>query len=249
MSWFRNPVNIAITIGAAILALVVIALIIYGVTTHREPILMEVCWEGNEARYVEGTEVDDGACEGAEELVWPQSQLPFAVAATKAADETVLAPGTVEREGLDAAIRDINQQLGCTVLRASADPLSAAMVAHLGEAVDVLPRGVGGRTAARAPLGWAHHDRSNSGSQLFLRCHLHVRSNVGSLRGEYLVAHHELLHCLGLAHDPDNPASAIYPFTEDDTMWDQMQAARITDADRARLRGLYCHAPMDSLGE
>lgn len=249
MSWFRKPLNIGITIGAGVLALVVIGLIAYGVYTHREPSLLEVCWVGNEARYVEGSEVDDGACEGAEELVWPTRQLPFTVAATKAVDETVLAPGAAEREGLDAAIRDINQQLGCAALRASADPLSAAMVAHLGEAVDVLPRGVGSRAAKRAPLGWAHHDRANSGDQLSLRCNLHVRSNVGSLRGEYLVAHHEILHCLGLAHDPDNPASAIYPFTEDDTMWDQMQAARITDADRARLRGLYCHAPMDSLGE
>lgn len=240
MSWFSKPLNKGVAIGAGVLALVVIALIIYGVVTHREPVLLEVCWEGSEARYVEGTEVDDGACEGAEELVWPQSQVPFAVAATKAADETVLAPGASEREALDSAIRDINQQIGCTVLRASADPLSAAMVAHLGEAVDVLPRRMGGRRPSKAPLGWAYHDRTDSRGQLSLRCHLHVRSNVGSLRGEYLVVHHEILHCLGLAHDPGNPSSAIYPFTEDDTMWETMQAARITDADRARLRSLYC---------
>lgn len=239
MSWFSKPLNKGIAIGAGVLALVVIALIIYGVVTHREPILLEVCWVGSEARYVEGTEVDDGACEGAEELVWPQSQVPFSVAATKAVDQTVLAPGASEREALDSAIRDINQQVGCDLLRPSADPLSAAMVAHLGEAVDVLPRRVGSR-AAKAPIGWAYHDRTDSGGQHSLRCHLHVRSNVGSLRGEYLVAHHEILHCLGLAHDDDNPASAIYPFTEDDSMWDRMQAARITDADRARLRSLYC---------
>jgi len=240
MSWFSKPLNKGIAIGAGVLVLVVIALIIYGVVTHREPVLLEVCWEGTEARYVEGTEVDNGTCEGAEELVWPQSQLPFSVAATKAGSETVLAPGASEREALDSAIRDINQQLGCAALRASADPLSAAMVAHLGEAVDVLPRRVGGRRPSKAPLGWAYHDRANSSSESTLRCHLHVRSNVGSLRGEYLVAHHEILHCLGLAHDQNNPASAIYPFTDDDTMWERMQAARITDADRARLRSLYC---------
>ena len=243
MSWFSKKRNIAITVGAGVLAGVVITLIIYGVVTHREPILLEVCWVNGEARYVEGMEIDDGPCAGAEELVWPASQVPFTVAASKTGDQTVLAPGTSEREALDSAIRDINQQIGCTVLRPSADPLSAAMVAHLGEAVDVLPRRVGGgglEKASRAPLGWAYHHRSDSGGQPSLRCHLHVRSNVGSLRGEYLVAHHELLHCLGLAHDPQNPASAIYPFTEDDTMWETMQAARVTDADRSRLRSLYC---------
>jgi len=237
--WFSKPLNKGIAIGAGVLALAVIGLIVFGVVTHSEPVLLEVCWVDGQARYVEGSEVDDGPCEGAEELVWPQSQVPFAVAATKDGSETVLASGAAEREALDLAIRDINQQVGCELLRGSSDPLSAAMVAHLGEAVDVLPRRVGSR-ATKTPIGWANHDRSDSGGHPSLRCHLHVRSNVGSLRGEYLVAHHELLHCLGLAHDPDNPASAIYPFTADDTMWDTMQAARITDADRSRLRSLYC---------
>lgn len=240
MSWFSKKRNIAITAAAGVLAGAVIALIVYGVITHREPVLLEVCWVNGQAHYVEGTEVDDGPCTGAEELVWPLRQVPFSVAAYAPGGQDALPPGHLGREALDSSIRDINQQIGCAALRASADPLSASMVAHLGEAVDVLPRRVGGRGPSKASLGWAYHDRSDSSGHPSLRCHLHIRSNIGSLRGEYLVAHHELLHCLGLAHDNDNPASAIYPLTEDDSMWSRMQAARITDADRARLRSLYC---------
>jgi len=242
MSWFSKKRNIAITIGAGILAVVAAALIVYGVVTHTEPVLLEVCWENNEARYVEGTEVDDGPCEGSEELVWPKSQFPLSVAAIS--DETLLAPGSARREGLDSAIRDINSQVGCELLEPVEDGAEAAIVAGVGKAVDVIARrNSGGKGAKRnaSILGWARHQRNESGADAELHCDLAVYSTVGNLRREYLVAHHELLHCLGLAHDPNNPASAIYPFTEDDTMWDRMHAARITDADRARLRELYCN--------
>lgn len=238
MSWFSKKRNIAIAVGAGVLAIVAVVLIVYGVATHTEPVLLEVCWVDDEARYVEGTEVDDGPCEGSEELVWPKKQVPFTVAATM--EEALLAPGSPGREGLDSAIRDINSQIGCKLLEPVEDGAGASIVAGVGEAVDVSNRrNSGGDRAKGSTLGWARHRRMDgAGSRIY--CDLVVYSTAGNLRNEYLVAHHELLHCLGLAHDPNNPASAIYPLTMDDTMWDRMHAARITDADRARLRELYC---------
>lgn len=239
MSWFSKKRNIVIAVGAVVLAIIAAVLIIYGVATHTEPVLLEACWVNDEARYVEGMEVDDGACEGSEELVWPKEQVPFTVAAIS--EETLLAPDSPGREGLDSAIRDINSQIGCKLLEPVEDGAGAAIVARVGEAVDVSDRRNSGRDGSKgSTLGWARHRRDGSGSDSRVYCDLVVYSTVGNLRNEYLVAHHELLHCLGLAHDPDNPASAIYPFTMDDTMWDRMHAARITDADRARLRELYC---------
>ena len=242
MSWFSKKRNIAITVVAGVLALAAIVLIIYGVVTHDEESLLRVCrWTGEGwAVYEEGaTEVEGEPCEGAEELVWPAGKVPFSVAAIEDADQTVYAEGAKQREALDSAIRDINQQFGFRLLRASSDPLSAAFVAHLGAAVDIDRRGGGGGAGAPSAkaLGWAKHHRADSSGKS-LRCHLWVRRD-GSLRVEYLVAHHELLHCIGFAHDDDNPASAMYPFTYDDTMWDRMQAARVTDSDRARGRDLY----------
>lgn len=242
MSWFKKPLNIGITIGAGVLAVVVIGLIIYGVTTHSEPGLLQVCWVDGQARYVEGTEVDDGACEGAEELVWPSSQIPLSVAAQAPDVQGFVSQGAPQREALDSAIRDINQQVGFALLASAGDGAGADIVVHLGEAVDAGGiRGAGAGEERSRPLGTARHHRTNSGGQLALRCDLHIY-NVGSLRGEYLVIHHELLHAIGLAHDPDNPASAIYPFTADDSMWERMQAARITDFDRALIRELYLTA-------
>lgn len=243
MSWFKKPLNIGITIGAAVLAVVVIGLIIYGVTTHTEAGLLQVCWLDGRAHYVEGTELDDGACEGSEELVWPESQIPLAVAAQASDVQGFVAPGASQREALDSAIRDINQQVGFALLTPVGDGAGADVVVHLGEAVDAgRIRGAGAGEERARPLGFARHHRTNSGGQPALRCDLHIYSTVGSLRGEYLVIHHELLHAIGLAHDDDNPASAIYPFTSDDTMWERMQAARITDHDRALIRELYLTA-------
>lgn len=259
MSWFGKKRNIAIAIGAAVLAVVSLALIIYGVSTHEEPVLLKVCWsEGGEARYEAGAaEGNHGTCEGAEELVWPTEQMPLSVAAITAVSGSVLSESARSRTALDAAIRDINAQVGCEVLVSASSPDGASILARLGTPVVIAPGKDGsgkGKETIRSPLGSAIHHRSNTGDawgvaknhhkhSYRLHCDLHISANLGSERGEYLVAHHELLHCIGLAHDPGNPSSAIYPFTRDDTMWARMLAARITDADGAKLRALYCHRP------
>jgi hypothetical protein len=247
VSWFKKPLNIGIAIGAGVLAVVAAVLVIYGVVTHSEPVLLQVCWHNGIAFYDDGSVEEGGVetnhepCDRPEELVWPTSQLPLTVAASTP-DGILLAPGASQREGVDAAIRDINSQIGFTLFAPIDFGARASVVVQVGAAMDSDRvrgvREVHGR-GSRPSLGYAAHHRANGEIGVSLHCDITVYSSTGNLRGDYLVAHHELLHCAGLAHDPDNPASAIYPFTVDDTMWELMQAARITDADRARLRELY----------
>jgi hypothetical protein len=242
MGWFKKPLNIAITVGAMVLLVVCAVLIAYGVTTHKEAGLLQVCWQGDKAQYTGGTEVaPNESCTRTEELVWPQGKIPLAVAAIAPDRTTPLDPGAVAREGVDEAAEDINRQLGFDLFRAVADPVGAAVVVEIGvpveAGVDGRARGGDGKAATSSPLGRAQHYLFSNGRGLF--CDIDIYAGIGSLRHEYLVVHHELLHCAGLAHDADNPASAIYPFTNDDTMWERMQAARITDHDRELLRSRY----------
>ena len=243
MSWFSKKKNIAVVVGVAILFVVSAVSLIYAIATHEEPTLLEVCWTNDgRALYPKNTtEETYGACSRGQELVWPEKQIPLSVAAVTGVEEIVLAPGTKRREALDQAIQDINSQVGCKVLSPTAFRDGSAILAHLGTAVVIelgRSRGRKGEGGGHSSLGYARHRREKSGE--LLRCNFSVSSRVNNLRGEYLVTHHELLHCLGLSHDPDNPSSAIFPFTYDDTMWDSMISVRITDNDRAKLRDLYC---------
>ena len=81
-SWFKKPVNIGITVGAAVLAAVVIFLIVWGVTHHTEGEMLQVCWVNGEARYTDDTEGAHGACDRPEELEWPEKQIPISFAIT-----------------------------------------------------------------------------------------------------------------------------------------------------------------------
>ena len=249
---FKKPLNIGIAIGAAVLAVVVVVLIVYGVTTHSESGLLKVCWVDGQAHYVEGAEVNNGSCEGAEELVWPESQIPLTVTAITA-EGVVLAPGASQREALDSAISDINSQVDFALLATIGDRAGIDIVVQVGAAVEAGGiRNSGARDGERShPLGYARHHRANSATETgtILHCDIVVYSTAGGLREEYLVVHHELLHCVGLAHDVNNPASAIYPLTLDDTMLDYMQMTRITDFDRSLIRELYLYAPHDHSAE
>jgi hypothetical protein len=244
MSWFKKPLNIGITIGAGALLVGSIVGVIYGVLTHSEPGLLEVCWnEDGGVKYVDisqlekGERVSYGACEGAEKLVWPQTRIPLAVAAV-AFNQAELEPGEREREALDVAIQDINRQLGFTILVPTKNRSRADIVVEIGAALGHSK--VYGRNSERgeaiSPLGYTNHYRNDYGE---LYCDIVVYSNTGGIRVQYLVIHHELLHAIGLAHDHNNFESAIHPFVVDDTTLDFMRSTRITDHDRELLRSLY----------
>ena len=236
----------------------VLGAIIYGVMT--EPGLLNVCWKDGQARYVLG-EAEDyyGACKGDEELVWPKEQLPLTVAAIEDSSEYFLAPGSSGRTGLDVAIKNINKEVGCTLLVPVAAPTNAAMVARVGAKVDFFSRRVPGKDSSLytrndysvSPFGWTQHfnygrDRLHYGRDRLqhgrdrLRCDLFVPSIIDNLYVGYLIAYHELLHCVGLAHQPRNRKSIMYPFTYRKNMWDNMQRARILNGQRRILRNLYC---------
>jgi hypothetical protein len=88
--------KIQIGIGIVILVLA-IAGIIWGVTTHREPGLMSVCWSQHT-----GTAIYD--CKDGEQIRWQQAQLPLAVSTDGMIGET------------QTAIDLINSQVGCEIL-------------------------------------------------------------------------------------------------------------------------------------
>lgn len=242
MGWFSKRRNIAIAVGAGVLLVVCSVLVTYGVLTHEEPDLLMVCWtEGPmpEARYQDHSMVDGevphGSCDRPEKLVWPKSQIPLTVSATSGYD-TVLAVGTSRREALDAAVRHINERLGFMVFRPVSDVSGTSVMVQVETAMGVARRSDGKRDSRRTPLGYARHYWDGPDGKL--RCRAVVFSNVGGLRLEYLVSYHELLHCLGLGHDP-SPSSAMYAFTDDDVVAGVMRHFRVSDHDRRVLRRLY----------
>jgi hypothetical protein len=230
MSWFRKPVNIVITVLAAVAAALAIVLIAWGVTHHEEGGILEVCWAGDGlAQYVEGSEDDHGPCEGAEELVWPQEQIPLTVAPVSA-DGQPLASDANEVRVLGQAISDLNSQVGFELFRLGTGLQPSDAEARFGGAF------LGGAGEPSPPPGYVAHRHGVSESY---RGHVWIRSDVGeSSRLLYLVLQHELLHLAGLAHD-DFTASIMYPLTRDEWEGGAMSTAHVTDHDVALLRSLY----------
>jgi hypothetical protein len=224
-SWFKRPINIGITVGAAILLVAAIVLIIWGVTHHEEGGILEVCWVDGEARYVEGSERDHGACEGAQELVWPQEQIPLTIAALSAEGQP-LGEDAPEALALNQAVSDFNSQVGFELFRVGTGLQSTDAEAHFGGAIQ-------SGSSGPAP-GYVTHRRM--GGTGLLRGYLHVRSDVvADVRLLHVVLLHELGHLAGLKHD-DFTLSIMFPITR---QMDAMSTAHITDVDRSNLQGLY----------
>jgi hypothetical protein len=215
-SWFKKPVNIVITVGAALLTVTVIVLLIWGITHHHEGGLLEVCWVDGEARYVEGSESDHGACEGSQELRWPRKQIPITI---QNVEEE--APARV----LAKAAADLNSQVGFELFR---------MVAH-GQPADASVHIRAFEVQNTPPPGYVVHRRSDER----MWGEVHIRSDVASVdRTLYLVAEHEYLHLAGLEHD-DFTLSLMFPVTHEDWASENMSTAHVTDNDKALLRELY----------
>lgn len=224
-SWFARPINLGITIGAAVMAVVAFVAIVYSVVTHSEPGLLRACWVDDEAYYAdtsatEGIGLVSGTCDNPEEIVWQRERIPLKVAWGALRDS--------DDRGVKAAIRDINAQLGFTMFIETPEGEESDVVIEL--EVHLV-----GDTAA--PAGWASHAKVLSDEDLC--CEVRIRSLVISDRMVFLVIRHELLHAAGLAHDPADQTSIMYPLVRDDTMDAHMGAALITDFDRALLRRLY----------
>jgi len=232
MSWFKKPLNIGITVGAALLAATAIFLIVWGVTHHTEGEMLEVCWSGDgRAQYVEGSEDDHGACEGAQELLWPQEQIPLTLAPVSSEGEP-LAADAPEVRVLGQAVADLNRQAGFELFRVGSGLQPTDAEIRFGGAF------LGGpERAASPPPGYVSHVRLGGGPSL--RGHAWIRSDVGADdRTLYLVLEHELLHLAGLAHD-DFTGSIMFPLTREEWETGVMGTAHMTDLDIGNLQRRY----------
>ena len=231
MSWFKKPINIGITVGAAVLAAVAIFLIVWGVTHHTEGEMLEVCWaEDGTARYVEGAERDHGACEGAQELRWPQEQIPLTLAPVSPEGQP-LAADVPEVRVLKQAVTDLNRQVGFELFRVGTGLQPSDAEVRFGGAF------LGGEGADSPPPGYVIHTRLGGTSTY--RGHVWIRSDVGSGdRLLFLVLEHELLHLAGLAHD-DFPMSIMFPLTREEWETGVMSTAHVTDRDVSNLQVRY----------
>ena len=230
MAWMDKTRNKIILVVAIVMALGAIAGVVYGVLTHTEGGLLRVCWHGAAAHYQDdiergqtaGERIDE--CEEPEEIRWPQKQIPITVAVVAPSGE--LSEDSDDLQVASAVVRDINAQLGFQLFKLSKQR-EASLRFHPQAAYEYdATRGV-----PQVP-GWATHSKGPGG---YLRCDVHVRGGL-SVRYAYRVAVHEFGHCGGLAHDPDDPSSVMYPFSEDDTDSDNVLPSRLTDNDLSLLR-------------
>jgi len=232
-SWFKKPINIGITVGAAVLAAVVIFLIVWGVTHHSEGEMLQVCWtDDGRPGYIDTSQIEEGEpvngpCDRPEELVWPQKQIPIAVTATTP-DGEALGPDSDESKALAHAVSDFNSQVGFTLLRMERELGSANAVVRLGGAFQA-----GGESP---PPGYVTHRRMPGGQ---LRANVYIRSDVAAdSRLLHVVLLHEFGHLVGLAHD-DFTLSIMYPLSREEWGSGEMSTAHVTDRDKANLRHRY----------
>ena len=236
MSWFSKKINIAITVVAAVMLVGAIVGVIWGVTHHTEGNRLEVCWNNGVAHYepdqVERTgsvETEHDGCENSEKIVWQKAQIPLVVHVVAPSGEL-----SNDQEDLQIAttlVRDYNAQVGFEFFRLSKQgPASVRFhpqaAYETGASNDI-------RNVSSVP-GWATHSKSPDGR---LRCDVYVRGGL-SVRYAYRVGFHEFGHCAGLAHDPDDPSSVMYPFSANDTTRESMLPTRLTDND-VRLHRIY----------
>ena len=236
MSWFKKPLNIGITVGAAVLAVAAIFLIVWGVTHHTEGEMLEVCWtDDGRAGYINTSEIEageviNGPCERPEELAWPQEQIPITFAPVTD-DGQPMAADAPEARVLGQAVTDLNRQVGFELFRLGTGLQHSDAEVRFGGAF------LGGEGAPSPPPGYATHTRL--GGATMYRGNVWIRSDVGSSdRLLFLVLEHELLHLPGLAHD-DFPSSIMFPLTHDEWETGTMSTAHVTDRDVRNLQQRY----------
>lgn len=236
MLWFNKKKNIAIAVVAALMLVGAIVGVVWGVTHHTEGNRLEVCWYNGIAHYephqVEVTgsmETEHNGCEETEEIIWQKAQIPLFVHVVTPSGEL-----STDEDDLQVAktiVRDYNAQVGFEFYRLAKE--GRADIRFHPQAAYEAGDSDDSRNVSSVP-GWATHSKSPNG-RLF--CDVYVRGGL-SVRYAYRVGFHEFGHCAGLAHDPDDPSSVMYPFSADDTERESMLMTRLTDND-VELHQIY----------
>lgn len=231
-SWLKKPVNIGITIGAAVLAVVAIGLIVWGVTHHTEGGLLCVRWHNGQAIYLNHEECDESR-QGAEELEWPREEVPFTVLRV---DESENHSSAAQADRVIAQIvRDTNVQVGCELARVvDVEPRSGVDIwFHWGAAYE------SGSEASACSCRGTPEFTEHRGYGAPVSAHVTMRGGLSD-RAAYLAGLHGFLHGVGLAHDDDHHGSIMYPLTPENPDMGPLRGGRITDHDVTLLRRLYC---------
>lgn len=217
------------TILIAVMATIAILGVIYGVLTHKEAGLLQVCWHNGHASYVEDLqeEGERAACKNPVPLIWPNEQIPLAVA-TLSADNAPLKEQERGAKIVRDAIDDLNLQIGKILFDvAKIQDDEPDVVVIWGSPLIV---GANGSDSYKIG-GSVSHAKLGSTMQAIVR----IRE-ISSDRLAFITAVHELAHSAGLAHDTFI-SSLMYPrmiTAELNTV-----TTRLTDNDVRLLRTTY----------
>lgn len=219
-TWIKKPINLGITIGAAVLLVVVVGLLIWGISTHKEEVALSTCWENGRAIFVEGQEQD--CPEGQRvKIQWDRNKIPLKVLVVDS-NLNPLSRESEEYREVESAIEEINSQFRFTLLQISSEEND----------IEVL-WGVAYTNNESNPAGYCEFRGENG---LVVSATVGIR-DTSSIRLTRKILLHELGHAIGLGHD-DFTGSIMFPITEDDTMED-MRLDRFTDDDVEYIRERY----------
>jgi hypothetical protein len=203
--------DIATIVVAAVILAVALVLVVVGVTRHKEPGLLSVCWVADHAQY-------DNCTEPTQQLKWPKSAFPLRIAVLPVNNK----PTTEGVSAVHGVASDWNHQLGFAAFDTEVAPAQDADVfVFWGTEYDASNQ-EGGDVS--------HQIRRNR-----LQASVHI-TDLATNRLTYRVLFHEFGHVLGLAHDPFE-SSPMFTRTMDDS--DAMRFMLVTDSDRKLLRRLY----------
>lgn len=220
-TWIQKPINKAILISAAILLIVSIGLLIWGITTHKEEVWLQACWIGDTSVLLQG---EDQECRPGvvAPARWDKNKPPIRV--------TPMDPdgGTLEESSsgyneVASAIRDVNTQWGFEFYSIGSEDDTDIEI--IWGAPYVPGRGI-------APSYCELHRSEESITYAIIG----VR-DTSSIRLTHRILIHQLGVAAGLARD-DFESSIMYPVIADDTMG-EMRMDRFTDADVAAIRNFY----------